>query len=96
MPALDVGIVGCGFAGAASAALLARAGHRVTVYEEFLEPAAIGAGIVLQPTGMSVLAELGVLDRVLARGTRLDSLHCVTPQGKTVVRLALAHAALSV
>ncbi len=84
----DIGIVGCGFAGAASAALLARAGHRVTVYEEFAEPAAVGAGIVLQPTGMSVLAELGVLDRVLARGTRLDELHCVTAQKKTVVRLA--------
>ena len=88
MRTYDIGIVGCGFAGAASAALLGRAGHRVTVYEEFHEPAAIGAGIVLQPTGMSVLAELGVLGRVLARGTRLDELHCVTPQKKTVVRLA--------
>jgi 2-polyprenyl-6-methoxyphenol hydroxylase-like FAD-dependent oxidoreductase len=87
MSALNVGIVGCGFAGAASAALLGRAGHRVTVYEEFEEPAAIGAGIVLQPTGMSVLAELGVLARALSRGTRLDALHCVTPSGKTVVRL---------
>ncbi len=88
MRAYDIGIVGCGFAGAASATLLARAGHRVTVYEEFQEPAAIGAGIVLQPTGMSVLAELGVLDRVLARGTRIDELHCLTAQKKTVVRLA--------
>jgi 2-polyprenyl-6-methoxyphenol hydroxylase-like FAD-dependent oxidoreductase len=87
MRALDVGIVGCGFAGAASAALLARAGHRVTLYEECEEPAAIGAGIVLQPTGMSVLAELGVLERALSRGTRLDALHCVTPRGKTVVNL---------
>ena len=88
MRALDIGIVGCGFAGAASAAFLARSGHRVTVYEEFNEPAALGAGIVLQPTGMTVLAELGVLDRVLERGTRLDALHCVTPSGQTVVRLA--------
>ncbi|HEY4102872.1 MAG TPA: NAD(P)/FAD-dependent oxidoreductase [Polyangiaceae bacterium] len=86
----DVGIVGCGFAGAASAAFLARDGHRVTVYEEFHEPSAIGAGIVLQPTGMSVLGELGVLDRVLARGTRLDALHCTTPQKKTVVHLKYA------
>jgi len=90
MRALDIGIVGCGFAGAASAALLARAGHRVTVYEEFHEPTALGAGIVLQPTGMSVLAELGVLDRVLSHGTRLDALHCVTPSGKTIVRLEYA------
>ncbi|HEY3254134.1 MAG TPA: NAD(P)/FAD-dependent oxidoreductase [Polyangiaceae bacterium] len=90
MRALDVGIVGCGFAGAASAALLGRAGHRVTVYEEFAEPSAVGAGIVLQPTGMSVLAELGVLGRVLERGARLESLHCVTPSNRDVFRLDYA------
>ena len=90
MRALDVGIVGCGFAGAATAALLGRAGHRVTVYEEFAEPSAVGAGIVLQPTGMSVLAELGVLGRVLERGARLESLHCVTAHGKDVFRLNYA------
>ena len=88
MQALDIGIVGLGFAGSASAALLARAGHRVTVYEEFIEPGALGAGIVLQPTGMFILAELGVLPRALERGARLDSLHCVTPRGRTIVRLA--------
>jgi len=90
MRALDVGIVGCGFAGAAAAALLGRAGHRVTVYEEFARPSAVGAGIVLQPTGMSVLAELGVLDRVLERGARLESLHCVTPENRDVFRLDYA------
>jgi 2-polyprenyl-6-methoxyphenol hydroxylase-like FAD-dependent oxidoreductase len=84
---LDIGIVGCGFAGTASAALLARAGHRVTIYEEFGEPAALGAGIVLQPTGMSVLAELGLLPRALERGARISALHCTTPSGKTIVRL---------
>jgi len=90
MRALDIGIVGCGFAGAATAALLRRAGHRVTVYEEFDEPAAVGAGIILQPTGLSVLAELGVLGRVIERGARLEALHCVTPDGKDVFRLDYA------
>ena len=65
----------------------------MTVYEEFEEPSAVGAGIVLQPTGMAVLAELGVLDRVLARGARIDALHCTTPSGKTVVRLDYARLA---
>lgn len=90
MRAWDVGIVGCGFAGAATAALLGRAGHRVTVYEEFAQPSAVGAGIVLQPTGMSVLAELGVLGKVLERGARLESLHCVTPENRDVFRLEYA------
>ncbi|HYP76198.1 MAG TPA: NAD(P)/FAD-dependent oxidoreductase [Polyangiaceae bacterium] len=90
MRALDVGIVGCGFAGAATAALLGRAGHRVTVYEEFAQPSAVGAGIVLQPTGMSVLAELGVLGQVIERGARLESLHCVTHENRDVFRLDYA------
>ncbi|HYQ01394.1 MAG TPA: NAD(P)/FAD-dependent oxidoreductase [Polyangiaceae bacterium] len=90
MRPLDVGIVGCGFAGAATAALLGRAGHRVTVYEEFAHPSAVGAGIVLQPTGLSVLADLGVLGRVLDRGARLESLHCVTPENQDVFRLDYA------
>ena len=93
MRLLNVGIVGCGFAGAATAALLGRAGHRVTVYEEFEQPAAVGAGIILQPTGLSILAELGVLGRVLDRGARLEALHCVTPRGSTIFRLDYAHLA---
>lgn len=93
MQPLDVGIIGCGFAGAAAAAFLARTGHSVTVYEEFDEPSAVGAGIVLQPTGMSVLAELGVLERVLERGARIEALHCTTPRGKTIVRLDYARLA---
>ncbi len=95
MRLLNVGIVGCGFAGATSAALLARAGHAVTVYEEFAEPAAVGAGIILQPTGLSVLGELGLLERVLERGARLESLHCSTPRGQTIFRLDYAHLAPS-
>src|SRR6187549_1699018 len=90
MRVLDVGIIGCGFAGAATAALLGRAGHQVTVYEEFAEPSAVGAGIVLQPTGLAVLAELGVLGRVIERGARLESLHCVTPEKQDVFRLDYA------
>ena len=93
MRLLNIGIVGCGFAGAATAALLGRAGHGVTVYEEFDEPAAVGAGIILQPTGLSVLAELGVLGRVLERGSRLEALQCVTPRGGTIFQLEYAHLA---
>ncbi|MET0791770.1 MAG: NAD(P)/FAD-dependent oxidoreductase, partial [Polyangiaceae bacterium] len=78
---------------AASAALLGRAGHRVTVYEEFQQPAAVGAGIILQPTGLSVLGELGVLGRVLERGARLEALHCVTPRGSTIFHLRYGHLA---
>ena len=51
MRLLNIGIVGCGFAGAATAALLGRAGHQVTVYEEFDEPAAVGLASFCSPRG---------------------------------------------
>lgn len=74
MDALDLGVIGCGTAGAAAALFLARAGHRVTVYERVADPRPVGAGITLQPTGQAVLARLGLLAPIMARAARLDRL----------------------
>jgi 2-polyprenyl-6-methoxyphenol hydroxylase-like FAD-dependent oxidoreductase len=84
---LDVGVVGCGFAGSAAALFLARAGHRVTVYERVPQPAAVGAGILLQPTGIAVLARLGLLDAVRSRGAPVHALRCRTASGRPVFDL---------
>ena len=54
---MRVGVVGCGVAGQAAAILLADAGHAVTVFERFAEPRPIGAGLLLQPTGLAVLRD---------------------------------------
>ena len=70
----DIGIVGCGTAGAAASLFLARAGHRVTVYERVADPGPVGAGITLQPTGQMVLARLGLLAPILERAARIDRL----------------------
>ncbi len=72
MPALSIAIAGAGPAGLAAALFLHRDGHRVTVFERFANPQPIGSGLMLQPTGLAVLAELGLADRVLARGRRID------------------------
>jgi len=85
---LDVGIVGAGFAGAAAALFLADRGHRVTLYEEAKEPQPVGAGILMQPSGLSVLADLGLLAGALARGSRVDSLVCKTRSGRAVLDLS--------
>lgn len=87
MRTLDVGIIGAGTAGSAAATFLARAGHRVTLYERVQEPTAIGAGITLQPTGLHVLARLGLREAVVSRGSRIERLTCRTPGGRTVVDL---------
>jgi 2-polyprenyl-6-methoxyphenol hydroxylase-like FAD-dependent oxidoreductase len=84
---LDIGIAGAGFAGTAAALFLADRGHSVTLYEEAEEPKPVGAGILLQPLGLSVLADLGLLSGALARGSRVDSLVCKTTSGRAVLDL---------
>lgn len=87
MKTLDVGIVGAGFAGAAAALFLAERGHRVTVYEQAAKPEPVGAGILMQPAGLSVLADLGLLQGALERGSRVESLICRTRSGRTILDL---------
>lgn len=74
MRGLDIAIAGCGPCGLAAALLLHRAGHHVTLFERFDTPRPIGSGLMLQPTGMAVLAKLELLDAALARGARVDRL----------------------
>lgn len=87
---LEVGIIGTGTAGSTAALFLARQGHRVTLFEEVLAPSSIGAGIVLQPTGQSVLARLSLLAPILEHGARLDRLRCETTSKRTIVDLEYA------
>jgi 2-polyprenyl-6-methoxyphenol hydroxylase-like FAD-dependent oxidoreductase len=88
---LDIAIVGAGPAGLAAALYLDRAGHRVTLFERFEQPAPLGSGLILQPTGMSVLADLGLLSAALALGSRIDRLHGADAQsGRTVLDVRYA------
>jgi 2-polyprenyl-6-methoxyphenol hydroxylase-like FAD-dependent oxidoreductase len=57
---LEIGIVGAGTAGLASAIALARAGHAVTVFEKHLSLRPLGAGLLIQPQGIAALDALGV------------------------------------
>lgn len=85
MTRLAVGIVGCGVAGQAAALLLARQGHAVTVFERFDVPRPIGAGLLLQPTGLAVLARLGLAEAILAAGAKVRRLQGRTPGGRRVL-----------
>jgi 2-polyprenyl-6-methoxyphenol hydroxylase-like FAD-dependent oxidoreductase len=69
-----IAISGCGIAGLTAAIFLARAGHDVRLFEKFNKPKPLGAGLLLQPTGLAVLAELGLAGKALKRGKRIHRL----------------------
>lgn len=75
MNALRIAVIGAGTAGLASAAFLKQGGHYVTVYEKFDAPKSLGAGLLLQPTGLAVLARLGLDQEVIAQGSIIHQLY---------------------
>ena len=87
---LRIAIVGYGTAGQASAVLLARDGHRVEVYERAPAPGPVGAGFLLQPSGLRVLWRMGLLPQVLRHGARVDRLFGETPCGRAVMDMRYA------
>jgi 2-polyprenyl-6-methoxyphenol hydroxylase-like FAD-dependent oxidoreductase len=84
---LRIAIVGCGTAGPAAAVLLKRLGHDVVLFERADECKAVGAGFLLQPSGMSVLNGLGILDEVLAHAAKVDRLHVLNSSGTMLLDL---------
>ena len=91
MKGLRIGVAGCGPCGLAAALLLVRSGHQVTLFERFAAPQPIGSGLMIQPTGLAVLAQLGLAERVLVEGARIERLFGTA--GERVV-LDVSYAAL--
>jgi 2-polyprenyl-6-methoxyphenol hydroxylase-like FAD-dependent oxidoreductase len=87
----NIAVVGCGVAGQAAAIQLADGGHKVTVFERFAEPRPIGAGLLLQPTGLAVLRELGPADGALAKGARVVGLEATAHSGRLILDLSYAN-----
>lgn len=86
-----IAICGAGPAGLAAALFLHRAGHDIEIIERFGEPAPVGSGLILQPTGLSVLAGLGLLGKILNLGHRIDRLRGTDARsGRTVLDVRYA------
>jgi 2-polyprenyl-6-methoxyphenol hydroxylase-like FAD-dependent oxidoreductase len=89
-----IAIVGYGAAGQAASLFLAEQGHRLTVFEQAAAPGPVGAGFLLQPTGLGVLARLGLHEQALAQGQRIERLHGCNVSGHCVMDMRYAdHAA---
>lgn len=67
--------MGAGPAGLAAALYLHRAGHDVKLLERFAAPSPLGSGLILQPTGLTVLSDLGLFDSISGLGNRIDRLY---------------------
>ncbi len=87
---LHIAIVGYGTAGQAAAILLTRDGHHVDVFEQAAELGPVGAGFLLQPVGLHVLWEMGLLDQALAHGARIDRLFGENANGRPVMDMRYA------
>lgn len=84
---LRIGVVGAGTGGLAAAAFLARDGHSVQLLERFSEARPVGAGLLLQPTGLACLAQLGLDTRALALGAVIHDLEGRTARGRRVLAM---------
>ncbi len=82
---MRIAIVGYGTAGQALAVALSRDGHRVEVFERVPEPGPVGAGFLLQPTGLSALWELDLLDAALRHGAVVTRLFGETVAARPVM-----------
>ncbi|KAF1016004.1 MAG: FAD-dependent urate hydroxylase [Stenotrophomonas maltophilia] len=87
---LRIAVIGYGTAGQASAILFSRDDHIVEVFERAPEPGPVGAGFLLQPSGLQVLWRMGLLDAVRAHAAPVHRLHGDTPCGRTVMDMGYA------
>ena len=68
-------MIGAGTAGLAVTTFLYKSGHDVTLYEKFNAPKPVGAGLLLQPTGLAVLSALGLDKKIIECGSIITQLH---------------------
>jgi 2-polyprenyl-6-methoxyphenol hydroxylase-like FAD-dependent oxidoreductase len=90
MPPLHIAIAGGGIGGLAAAAFLNRDGHRVTLFERFAAPRPLGAGLMLQPTGLACLAQLGLDRAAIAQGEVIARLWGETVSGTRIFDVGYA------
>ena len=69
-----IAIIGAGTAGLASALVLRRQGHDISIFEKAAQIEHVGAGLLVQPSGLAVFQHLGVLEHAMDLGAPIDAL----------------------
>lgn len=82
---LRIAVIGYGTAGQAVSILLTRDGHEVEIFERVPTPGPVGAGFLLQPSGLQVLWQMGLLDSVRAHAAPVHRLYGDTPCERAVM-----------
>jgi 2-polyprenyl-6-methoxyphenol hydroxylase-like FAD-dependent oxidoreductase len=85
-----IAIVGSGMAGLSAGMLLAKLGHHITLFERFDEPKSIGAGLLIQPSGLVALDRLGLRAEVEAKAARIENFLGTTTGGRRVMDVRYA------
>ncbi len=84
---MRIAVIGCGIGGMAAALALKRTGNDVTIFERFPAAQPLGAGLLLQPTGLWALGELGLDQAAIHSGAKVVRLDGRTPSGRLLVDL---------
>jgi 2-polyprenyl-6-methoxyphenol hydroxylase-like FAD-dependent oxidoreductase len=80
----SIAVCGSGIGGLATAIALDARGHQVTLFEKVESPRAIGAGLMLQPTGQAALARLGLLASALELAQPISGIQGQTRERRTI------------
>jgi hypothetical protein len=91
-----IAVIGAGTAGLASALVLARLEHSVTLFERASALAPVGAGVLLQPAGLDALQALGCLTQMLEFGQPIETLEGDSTLFKGIMQVRYQQLALGV
>ena len=90
MSARTIAIVGYGTAGQAARLYLQRARHHIAQFEQAEVVQPVGAGFLLQPTGLAVLDDLGLGAAARACGARIERLYGENERGRRIMDMRYA------
>lgn len=80
---LNIAVSGCGISGLAAACLLRDQGHKVTIFDEYAEPRAVGSGLIIHPPAQDVLRQIGIFAEAMAYGAKVTEYEGAEADGTT-------------